>query len=148
MVWGCFSYYGVGEIIICEGNMNTQKYLHTLQNHLLPSIRSMGLSNPHHLDDSAPCHRSLCIENWQRENGIRKIDWPGYSPNMNPIENLWAIIKYKLKRKKILNKQDLIGEVERIWYNDINLELCQSLSDSMVSRIACLKKRKGNSTKC
>ena len=147
MVWGCFSYYGVGEIIICDGNMNTEKYIETLQNHLLPSIRNLGIDNPYHLDDSAPCRRSLIVKNWHRQIEIRKIDWPGNSPDMNPIENLWAIIKYKLKRKKILNKQNLVREIENIWNNEISLECCQSLSNSMVSRIASLKKSKGKSTK-
>jgi hypothetical protein len=31
--------------------------------------------------------------NWFSENGVVLIDWPPYSPDLNPIENLWFPLK-------------------------------------------------------
>ena len=38
MVWGCFSYYGIGRLEICHRYVNRQYYKELLQNKLLPSI--------------------------------------------------------------------------------------------------------------
>ena len=35
--------------------------------------------------------------NYYIENKIQLLELPAYSPNLNPIENVWANIKYKLE---------------------------------------------------
>jgi hypothetical protein len=34
-----------------------------------------------------------------KENKVSVMDWLGNSPDLNPIENLWSILKAKLKKK-------------------------------------------------
>ena len=41
---------------------------------------------------------------------IELIVWPGNSPDLNPIENIWAIIKMKLREYKV-DKRDLTSTV-------------------------------------
>ncbi|KAF9763472.1 Transposable element Tc1 transposase [Nosema granulosis] len=45
MVLVCFSYYGVGKLVIIDRTMNSVKYLNILSLDLGPSARSMGLTN-------------------------------------------------------------------------------------------------------
>ena len=33
-------------------------------------------------------------------NGIKIMNWPSYSPDLNPIENIWTFMKKKIKRKR------------------------------------------------
>ena len=37
-------------------------------------------------DNAAP-HRAEDVIKWFQSNNISKLDWPGYSPDLNPIEN-------------------------------------------------------------
>ena len=41
MIWGCFSFAGLGRIDFCNGRMNAAKYITTLERKLLPSAEDM-----------------------------------------------------------------------------------------------------------
>src|SRR5687768_10298662 len=40
--------------------------------------------------DNDPKHTSRVVQGWLFDKGIQCIEWPPYSPDLNPIENLWA----------------------------------------------------------
>jgi transposase len=50
------------------------------------------------MHDRAGPHRGLIIRDILREMGIRVMEWLPYSPDLNPIENLWALMKAELYR--------------------------------------------------
>jgi transposase len=41
------------------------------------------------------------------------MDWPGNSPDLNPIENLWLIMKGKLKKKDNISLLPLLNRPTR-----------------------------------
>ena len=51
---------------------------------------------------------------------IRLLNWPPQSTDLNPIENLWGVIKDKIWHKmyEIHSKNDLIEAIEDIWWED------------------------------
>ena len=146
LIWGCFSAKGIGRLQILDSYMNSRKYLEVMQNKLLPTFQEHG-NIEFHLDDSAKTHRSKEVLKWHSNNNIQKIDWPGNSPDLNPIENLWAYIKNKIKRRVITNERNLITNLIRIWHHEIPDNYLKNLAHSMPSRLKKVIENKGGNTK-
>ena len=48
------------------------------------------------MQDNASIHTEHIVRGWFRGNGIETVEWPPYSPDLNPIENLWKMLKAKI----------------------------------------------------
>uniref|UniRef100_A0A3Q2DHT3 Phosphatase tensin-type domain-containing protein n=1 Tax=Cyprinodon variegatus TaxID=28743 RepID=A0A3Q2DHT3_CYPVA len=69
--------------------------------------------------DLAPAHSAKATSTWLKDHGIPVLNWPANSPDLNPIENLWGIVKKKMiKRKRFIMEEgyelDLTYITERI----------------------------------
>lgn len=150
MIWGCMAASGVGQMVLCEGRMNSQKYIEVLETALAPSNSLVfGDTNTDGVkfqQDNATCHKSALTMKWMSENGIELLDWPPQSPDLNPIEHLWYILKKNIRRHSISNKQSLKKALKEEW-NKISQEECFRLVASMPNRIAAVIKSKGGPTK-
>ena len=97
--------------------------------------------------DSAPAHTAIVVKNWFRNNKISVLDWPGNSPDLNPIENLWNVLKRKVAKHAPSSIQDLTFWLKRVWCTEITPELCKKLIHSMPHHIKTVLKYKGSVTK-
>jgi transposase len=146
MVWSCFSYNGVGKLIFIEENINSLKYQQILVENLNESANMMGLNEFIFQQDNAPPHSSKLIQNFFNENNINVLPWPAQSPDLNPIENLWAIISLRLTRKNLKSKKELKEEIRKIW-SSIELSELRRLVDSIPNRLREVVEKKGFHTK-
>jgi transposase len=92
--------------------MNGDRYIDVLGNHLLPFMVSHSAT--HFLQDGTPCHTSKKVKNYLEDKEIEVMDWPGNSPDLNPIENLWNQMKIKLKKKAITSVAVLKEEIKKL----------------------------------
>jgi hypothetical protein len=131
MVWACFSALGTGPLSIITGTMNAAKYRSTLEDYLTPQLYAWFPNGAGVFQqDNAPCHEAHSITQFLNENGIRVLTWPPYSPDLSPIENLWAIVRNRLHTSASATKEDLINKLQVIWRDDAVRESCGALSNS------------------
>ena len=88
--WGCLSDWGFGCLELFEGNMDSSHHVEkTMPNFLIPSIEKYPFGErfvfPH---NNAPPHTNQISKIWLQQKNIQTIDWPPYSPDLNPIENV------------------------------------------------------------
>ncbi len=76
------------------------------------------------------------------------MDWPGNSPDLNPIKNLWAIMKVKLKNDASITSLPLLMKaIKLIWVKNLPIDLIKKLAHSMPTRLRQCIANKGQMTK-
>tara|TARA_R110002060_G_C2076824_1_gene96284 strand:- start:142 stop:408 length:267 start_codon:yes stop_codon:yes gene_type:complete len=77
---------------------------------------------------------------------IYSIDWPPCSPNFNPIENIWKILKQRLRNRNPQGNwtiEDFEKAIINIWDNEISIETINRFVDTMPQRLEKVRLRKG-----
>jgi len=96
IVWGCFSSHGRGGLYFLPNShtMNATRYVDVLDSHLLSfmNIHDFTIFQ----QDSTPCHKANAVTKWFQSKNINVLQWPKKSPDSNPIENLWTMLKKSL----------------------------------------------------
>lgn len=146
MVWGCFTASGVGPIVQIDGNMTGEVYKNILQQNLMGDYARSLPTEWLFQHDNDPKHCSRVVKTWQSSNHIKILEWPAQSPDLNPIENLWGIIKRVVAAKKPSNKSSLWQIIKDEW-NKIPPDQCSALVSSMNRRCSEVILKKGFPTK-
>ena len=83
------------------------------------------------MEDNAACHNSDWTNQERELEGISKVDWPPNSPDFNPIEKIWTLMKRRIQRRRGLErittvtqmKSVLKEEWEKITITEINFQI-------------------------
>ena len=77
---------------------------------------------------------------------VKVMDWPSMSPDLNPIEHLWGILKRKVEVRKVSNIRQLHNLVMEEW-KSIPVATCEALVNSIPSRVKAVLDNSGGLTK-
>jgi transposase/uncharacterized protein (DUF2267 family) len=155
MLWSALTYVGTGWMCKIDGNMDKTLYKEILEDEQSQTIeyacQKLNLKCHQMIfqHDNDPKHKSNLIKNYLAEQEYQVMEWPPQSPDLNPIENMWQLLKIRLNEFDTPPKgmQELYERVTKVWYDVITEEDCKKVIESMPRRIEQCIKAKGYWTK-
>lgn len=144
MFWGCMTRHAIGPLVEVVGRNDASNYIKTLQEFLLPELDA----SDHQLvfqQDNATIHKTANVMKFLRDNNVLTIDWPPQSPDLSPIENMWNIMKMKMKalRPRPKTSKELKLACLKIW-TEIPNNTRKDLIDGFKDRLRRCIKAKGD----
>ncbi len=117
------------------------------QHNMLPSRRHLFQGRPCIFQqDNAKPHSAHITKSWLRRKRVRVLDWPACSPDLSPIENVWRILKRKMRQRRPRTVAHLKTCLQEEW-DKLTPETLHHLVSSVPKRLLSVVKRNGNITK-
>ncbi len=98
MIWAAISSAGVGPLCFLKSTVNAAINQDILEHFMLSSADKLYGDADFRLGTCPHCKGT---KSWFNDHGVSVLDWPANSPDSNPIENLWGIVKRKDERHQI-----------------------------------------------
>jgi len=143
-VWGAICSRGKVSLKIFTENMDAELYTKILEEKL-PEVKKLfgSVSAWTWQQDNDPKHTSNKAMLWFKEKRVRLIDWPSYSPDLNPMENVWGYIKKEIAKKR----PHTLAELEQnllVLQNNLSDEYLGALVASMPKRVKVIIAKEGD----
>jgi transposase len=158
MIWGAIWIGGRSDIAFMRRDETSKKngytalsYVELLDEHL-PNCWEPGRI---FMQDNAPIHKAGIVRRWFEDHGIPLLPWPPYSPDLNPIEHVWAMLKHYINEHypelKRMGNSDadykaLCEAIEQAW-NALDQDKIDHLIRGMSRRTLAVWKARGWHTK-
>uniref|UniRef100_H3GN86 Tc1-like transposase DDE domain-containing protein n=1 Tax=Phytophthora ramorum TaxID=164328 RepID=H3GN86_PHYRM len=128
-----------------KGDRRPSRY--TVSEYMLPFAHLHHGVDYIYQQDNASIHRSKFTTAFFEEEGIRVLDWPTRSPDLNPIENVWDLMAQIVYHngKQYDSVAELTAAIYVAW-EAVDLTYLRKLIDSMPRRCIEVISKQGNTT--
>jgi hypothetical protein len=163
MVWGCFWDTGRTSLYLMDRDFEAKKhgysansYIKVLDAMVAPAIKELNDQGYIFMQDNASIHTAHKVRDWFRNAALICLDWPPYSPDLNPIEHAWAKLKELIDKEfpeisRGLGKGEYdieqLGSALQACWDMIPKEFFDELYQSMPRRVRACYEAKGWHTK-
>jgi Transposase/DDE superfamily endonuclease len=165
MLWGAISYFGKSKLIELEwpevvekkdgkmkkGGFTNKQYAEQVLSKGLMSFMEEQMTYTGWefkvVEDGAPVHKGPFV--WQARSHFEftNLTHPAASPDLNPIENIWSMVKHRVWKVPEAHNlmKNLEAAVQDVW-SAITLEEIQHVIYSMPHRVQAVKDANGQAT--
>ena len=98
MFWAGVMFGCCMPLVLIEGNMTAAVYENILRPIVSGFAETVGEGFTLQ-DDNARPHRARSVQRYLVEHGIRRVDWPACSPDMNCIKNAWSFLRRAISNR-------------------------------------------------
>lgn len=150
MVWAMLLPNGLLSYCIMKGKQNSAEYIKIIENKAIKIIKINFKEKVIFQQDNCPIHVSRASRNFFKKVNLDILPWPAYSPDLNIIENVWAILsEYIYRGDYIKNLSELEGRIKEAmkWFNESKSEIVNNLYDSVPQRLLSVIIKRGDRLK-
>jgi len=133
MVWGCFSYTGVGDLHRIKGILEQKGYHSILSRHCIPSgtrLIGRGFVMQEDNEQNTLLNYSNYLHRKEKSGALKKMVWPPQSPDLNPIELLWDELDRRVRKVCPTSQEHLWEILQKAW-----TEIPNSVLEKLVERM-------------
>ncbi len=147
-VWGVMSWHGIGPLRRVVGGLNGEQY----RNNIVHDVHEFGpdlvrtYGRPVFQQDKAPAHWAKLTLQHFKDRQVTVLDWPGNSPDLNPLENVWSDVANRVQGVAVRNSDELYVAVARAW-DEVSLEYIRALYRGMPRCVLAAKLARGGNTR-
>jgi len=145
-IWGCFASHEIGQAEIFLGDLNGKLYRRILEGNLKPTYKKFFPEGQWYFQhDNDPSHSCNLAKTWFHSNGVTVLDFPPWSPDLNPIENVWPVLERAVETHNATNEAGLEAAVKAEW-EALSPEFLAKLAHSMPKRLQEVIANNGHKT--
>ena len=104
--------WGKTDLVFYEDTLDAPVYQDILKNSLLPAAKEWFGDEKEGWElqqDKATCHTAKSTKAWLERHEVAVVEeWLTKGDDINPIENLWAILDERLESKKFTTEEGII----------------------------------------
>lgn len=146
MIWGCIAHDGLSTFCMLDGAITGTVYTRVLEEHLLGLLDELPLAvrdSYTFQQDNARVHTGLEAQAFFVLSDVQPTDWPPYSPDLSPIENIWRLLKRNVRKRRPTTIQELRIAIADCWREVVTPQRCAALFATMQRKMADVKKKQG-----
>jgi transposase len=138
MVWGCISPKGLHKLYIFDkGSINGDCYRQKIVPLIQEAVQeqqagSIFQQQTKVMQDNARIHTARATLALFKDSNIELLQWPANSPDLNPIENIWSILKHRVGLHFPTTREEVVTAIQTEWDKITTSDIarcCQSMRE-------------------
>ena len=126
---------------------NAERFVEILSNNIGLITNGVFAGQHRYMLDNVPRHKAQLTRSWADVNGVQLFFQPAYSPDLQPQENIWSLMKARNERRVPQNSVHFEQLLHEVWA-DLTINDVAPFWESVSRRIESVIDAAGSWRKC